>query len=966
MRPDDGQALLEQWLRDAGRTLQPAQRTEVLAKFTCTGLPLYLRLAFEAASRWKSYAPASVTALGADVPGVIGDLFSRLSADSNHGSLLVSRALGYLCASRLGLTEDEVLDLLSADEMVLDDFRQRAHHDPPARSLPVVVWSRLWFDVEPYLTERSHHGMILLDFYHRQIRDCVAATFLDGGARLHAHSHLADFFERQAPSGEPHTPTLPNVHRLLELPFQLFKAERSERLYQTLVDLGFVETKCSAGFVYDAIADYDMAAGAGTTPEQRHALTGWQSVLRRYGDVIHDHPALARNHLVYGLREEMDIGSEMGEPSEDAAPSSWLLVRVPTAVGRARGPRRWQRTLHHGPVTSLAVTRDGRWLASAGEDGGVYLWDAALPQDPVAFAKATDKRADIVYRAATTAVSGDGSIVVAATGASVDHLCWWERTDPTTPHVIGQASAVLGNPLIDATGALILVPPRLADLRFTIIDRLSGRSVAEIAAPPLRIGYPIPRYLIAASDDLRVVAVGVWREHALWLWDRRVPTSEVVHRIVVKEIASTAVSRSGSAIVVGTRRAEGTVKLLRTNDPDRWSVIGRHREDVRAVAISDDERWVATAGDDAMVALWDLNRIPPAQRSLAIREEDGFGLLQPVALDVSASRIFVASQAGTIYALDRTRWEPDHASESPSGEAKPEGHRVEASALDRQGEVLLWIDSARDVWAQTSRTGTANRVDRIQHFSASVAVSARGEVAAWIRGAREIALLWPDDHRMRPMPVKVEARWGVGELALREDGSLLAVGTEGSEIVLLEIHPGHLRECDRMTLSKAGAVRAIALSRDGSVVVVGTLGGSVWVWDRRRGATVERRAHGDMTTAVCVAGDGSVIGSGSGNGEVAMWGPDLSGERRATQVSSQRRVRALAMPESGRWLASVGSDEWLRLYDGRTGAFMSGVRCLNHQAHACRVAVDDARLYVVGSDPGAPRLYEVELRGDWR
>lgn len=45
-----------------------------------------------------------------DIPGIIRDLFAWLSDEANHGKKLVSRSLGYLAATRFGLSEDEMLD----------------------------------------------------------------------------------------------------------------------------------------------------------------------------------------------------------------------------------------------------------------------------------------------------------------------------------------------------------------------------------------------------------------------------------------------------------------------------------------------------------------------------------------------------------------------------------------------------------------------------------------------------------------------------------------------------------------------------------------------------------------------------------------------------------------------------------------------------------------------------------------
>ena len=218
MPAEEAGPLLDTWLAEAGRTLQPAQRDAVLSAFGRSaaqdaaggaaagpsGMPLYLRLAFEEARRWTSYTPA--VNLAPDIPGVIRQLFARLRADANHGEALVSRGLGCLAASKHGLSEDEIIDVLSLDEDVRTDFMARARHTPPEARLPVIVWSRLYFDLEPYLTERVADGTSLLTFYHRQLREAAEAEFLAGPSKPMRHAQLAAYFAAPAlfESGDAH------------------------------------------------------------------------------------------------------------------------------------------------------------------------------------------------------------------------------------------------------------------------------------------------------------------------------------------------------------------------------------------------------------------------------------------------------------------------------------------------------------------------------------------------------------------------------------------------------------------------------------------------------------------------------------------------------------------------------------------------------------------------------------------
>jgi hypothetical protein len=245
MPEEEAGDLLESWLTDAGRTLRKHQRDEVLRSFAVHGLPLHLRLAFEEARRWPSYAPPEETVLADSVPGLIRNLLARLSREENHGELLVSRSLAFLAAGRNGLSEAELLDLLSEDDEVLRDFRRRFPRSPAVGRIPDVVWSRLFSDLEPYLNERRADGRTLLGFYHQQLAEVVEDEFLADDEGRARHATLASYFGRQplelsGPHGQA------NLRKLSELPFQQTHAALWDDLFTTLTDFAFLERKVGA------------------------------------------------------------------------------------------------------------------------------------------------------------------------------------------------------------------------------------------------------------------------------------------------------------------------------------------------------------------------------------------------------------------------------------------------------------------------------------------------------------------------------------------------------------------------------------------------------------------------------------------------------------------------------------------------------------------------------------------------
>ena len=245
MLTEEGEQLLDVWLeREAHRTLQQEQRQEVLRRFKQNRKPLYLKLAYEEARMWKSYTSEKEIKLSPEIPGIINDLFKRLSLDKNHGETMVSRSLGYIAAGKNGLSEDELIDVLSEDEEFFKDFLKRAFHKPPEDRLPVIVWSRLYFDLEPYIIERSADHTSLMTFYHpTTFGNQVKEKYLSEETKTRRHKQLAEYFEAQDLFKNKKDQKNPNLRKLSELPYQQTYGKRWEQLFETLTDFVFLEAK---------------------------------------------------------------------------------------------------------------------------------------------------------------------------------------------------------------------------------------------------------------------------------------------------------------------------------------------------------------------------------------------------------------------------------------------------------------------------------------------------------------------------------------------------------------------------------------------------------------------------------------------------------------------------------------------------------------------------------------------------
>lgn len=272
---EDADQALSWRLKGASRNLQADQRGWLLEHFGRCGLPLYLKLAFEEARLWRSFAKHEEWRLGEGIAGIIDTLLERLEAQSNHGPVMTARSLGYLAAARHGLSEDEMLDVLSADNEVWKDFSDRSKHAPPSRRLPVVVWSRFFLDLGPYLAEHTAPGGTVVTFYHRQVAERVAARHLTADR----HNALARYFSAQ-PHWSDSKETQPNGRKAGEVVHQQLGAGLLDGAVQTLTDLQFVAASCAAGLVFDLQRDYRGTIGG--LPEAQEEL---REDARRHAEV---------------------------------------------------------------------------------------------------------------------------------------------------------------------------------------------------------------------------------------------------------------------------------------------------------------------------------------------------------------------------------------------------------------------------------------------------------------------------------------------------------------------------------------------------------------------------------------------------------------------------------------------------------------------------------------------------------
>ncbi len=237
-----GKEILRAWLRNDNRTLTTAQLEHVLGLFKQNALPLFLKILFERARKWHSYDTDFTQLRHSDLIAAIRDYFSSLVYEKHHSKALVTHTLGYIGASKNGIAESELVEVLSTDAIVLHDISNPFHRLPlsqNATKLPSAVWSRLYYDLLKYLSFVEFDGVSLLNFYHRKIKECVGDYYYSTDASFF-HAKLLEFFWNQ-PSVFTQNKK-PNLRKLSELPHHTIYSESFSKFLE-LYSVEFMELK---------------------------------------------------------------------------------------------------------------------------------------------------------------------------------------------------------------------------------------------------------------------------------------------------------------------------------------------------------------------------------------------------------------------------------------------------------------------------------------------------------------------------------------------------------------------------------------------------------------------------------------------------------------------------------------------------------------------------------------------------
>jgi len=238
---DDGKSIIDSWLVTNNKKLTSNQLNHILNLFKNNGLPLYLKIIFDQALLWKSYDENYKDLNDETLIGSIRTYFKNLVVKQHHANMLLEHTIGYIGASKNGLSENEIVEILSSDHIIMQDISNPYHKLPTTGTdkLPSAVWSRLYYDLLKYFTFVEFDGESLISFYHRKIKESARDYYYIINKEFY-HVNLLEYFWNQPTIYDKNDKV--NLRKLSELPYHCIQSNSYSKFLE-LYSVDFIDLK---------------------------------------------------------------------------------------------------------------------------------------------------------------------------------------------------------------------------------------------------------------------------------------------------------------------------------------------------------------------------------------------------------------------------------------------------------------------------------------------------------------------------------------------------------------------------------------------------------------------------------------------------------------------------------------------------------------------------------------------------
>ena len=407
----DAMIILNHWYSVNNRTITDEQYDAVVKTFKKCPTPLFLRLIFNESLKWTSDQNIPLTRLPDSVKRMATVKFGQM--ELKYGEVFVRRALGYIAASRNGVTDEEMIDLISLDDAVMGDIMVQYH--PFRRRLPPVLWYRLKQDLNHYLTDRCADKVRTVQWSHGHFSEAADERYLNQRDKAPSyHKAMSEYFmgvwvckpkpytgndkgvlryvtsqplywEPEEEANVDGSDRVYNLRKINELPHHLLRSQQlAQYKSETMCNFEWVLAKLCGTSLRSLVEEYHI--GLELEPSDLDLKTLSDTLQLSATAILRDPRQLAGQVVgrLHGIIDR-DIPSAPGDPPRYPYLHAFLAQAQETSIqtlvpsiGCLTEPGGILFDLlsgHLKTITALTVTTDAQNALTASEDNTLKVWD---------------------------------------------------------------------------------------------------------------------------------------------------------------------------------------------------------------------------------------------------------------------------------------------------------------------------------------------------------------------------------------------------------------------------------------------------------------------------------------------------------------------------------------------------------------------------------------------------------------
>jgi WD40 repeat protein/serine/threonine protein kinase len=520
---------------------------------------------------------------------------------------------------------------------------------------------------------------------------------------------------------------------------------------------------------------------------------------------------------------------------------------------------------HVGLISCVAFSHDGKYLASAAEDGTVIIWDT----NTGAMIETLGK--DQTRGFTSVAFSPDGRYLAAATGTRKEQALEnppgevriWETSTWGKAHVLAKHTRSVNSIAYSPDGRWLASAG--SDRTVKIWDTQTGVEVATLLGHThfvVGVAFsPDGKRLVSASED-----------STLRVWDTE--TQETVRILQGHSGKVNGVAYSPDGKRIASSSDDRTVKVWAAEQPPVARVLGgAGRKWFTDVAYSPDGKYLAGANGDRTVTIWDRANY---EVQMVLRKHD-----DPIWGVAFGPNDLIASACGDVFRAEQSselriwNWKDDQLVRSLpmrvnvvwSVAFSPDGRLMATGGGDFQGGDSQKVPVELTLW--DTRTWTVHH----------------------------------------PLPGHSQ---GVACVTFSRDGEFLAsAANEEGLVKVWEVRTGRCI----LTLNELKLVTGVAFSPDGqSLVTADSQSATIWSLATRQPLQVLRGHLGQVKKAAYHPG-GERLATAGEDGSVRIWDVN-TGQEVLTLRGHKEPVEDVTFSPNGQELASASRDGTVRIWDG--------------------------------------------------